>query len=140
MPEIKMLIFIVSFAGDHKQLRPNVSVYELGKYYNFDISLFERMVMNRKGCVTLQVQHRMAPEMAKLIVPTIYEKLENHKSVLGRPNVRGLLKRLYFLSHSQKELQVYLTSIWVQCLPSKYFNFFRTRKTQAGQMSLRQIS
>jgi AAA domain len=84
-------------------------VYELGKYYNFDISLFERMVMNRKGCVTLQVQHRMAPEIAKLIVPTIYEKLENHKSVLGLPNVRGLLKRLYFLSHSQKELQVYLT-------------------------------
>jgi hypothetical protein len=99
--------------GDHKQLRPNVSVYELGKYYNFDISLFERMVMNREGCVTLQVQHRMAPEMAKLIVPTIYEKLENHKSVLSRPNVRGLLKRLYFLSHYHQELQVYFKKVCI---------------------------
>ncbi|XP_059471964.1 uncharacterized protein LOC132194601 isoform X2 [Neocloeon triangulifer] len=44
-----------------------------------DVSLFERMVINREGCITLQVQHRMAPEMAKLIVPTIYKTLGNHQ-------------------------------------------------------------
>jgi AAA domain len=90
-----------------------VNAYELEKYYNFDISLFERMVMNRKGCVTLQVQHRMAPEIANLIVPTIYEKLKNHKSVLSRPSVQGLLKRLYFLSHSHLEMQVYIEKVYV---------------------------
>ncbi|XP_065342326.1 NFX1-type zinc finger-containing protein 1-like [Cloeon dipterum] len=91
--------------GDHKQLRPKISEYELGKFYNFDISLFERMVINREGCITLQVQHRMAPEMAKLIVPTIYKTLENHESVLNRPNLKSLTQRLSFVSHTEPEDQ-----------------------------------
>jgi len=101
-------IFINVFfiAGDHKQLRPTIAVYELGKIYNFDVSLFERMVINREGCITLQVQHRMCPEMAQLIVPTIYKTLENHESVLDRACVRSLRKRLFFKTHSELEQQV----------------------------------
>ncbi|XP_059472037.1 NFX1-type zinc finger-containing protein 1-like [Neocloeon triangulifer] len=91
--------------GDHKQLRPKISEYELGKFYNFDVSLFERMVINREGCITLQVQHRMAPEMAKLIVPTIYKTLENHQSVFERPKLKSLTQRLSFVTHSEPEQQ-----------------------------------
>ncbi|XP_059472573.1 NFX1-type zinc finger-containing protein 1-like [Neocloeon triangulifer] len=91
--------------GDHKQLRPKISDYELGKFYNFDVSLFERMVINRKGCITLQVQHRMAPEIAKLLVPTIYKTLENHHSVYCRPNLKSLTQRLSFVTHSEPEHQ-----------------------------------
>ncbi|XP_059472673.1 NFX1-type zinc finger-containing protein 1-like [Neocloeon triangulifer] len=91
--------------GDHKQLRPKISEYELGKFYNFDVSLFERMVINREGCITLQVQHRMAPEMAKLIVPTIYKTLENHQSVFDRPKLKSLTQRLSFVTHSEPEHQ-----------------------------------
>jgi len=64
------------------------------------------MVINREGCITLQVQHRMCPEMAKLIVPTVYKTLENHQSVLDRSSVRSLRKRLFFKTHSEEEKQV----------------------------------
>jgi hypothetical protein len=92
--------------GDHKQLRPAIAVYELKKLYNFDVSLFERMANNREGCVTLQVQHRMCPEMASLIVPTIYETLENHESVLNRSHIKSMPKRIFFKTHTHCELSV----------------------------------
>jgi hypothetical protein len=98
------LIFIE--LGDHKQLRPSIAVYELEKLYNFDVSLFERMVNNREGCVTLQVQHRMCPEMAHLIVPNIYKTLENHESVLNRTSVKSMPKRLFFKTHTSLEMMV----------------------------------
>jgi superfamily I DNA and/or RNA helicase len=34
--------------GDHKQLRPKPTVFQLGLDYQLDISLFERMVENGK--------------------------------------------------------------------------------------------
>ncbi|XP_059484951.1 NFX1-type zinc finger-containing protein 1-like [Neocloeon triangulifer] len=90
--------------GDHKQLRPNIAVYQLAKDFNFDISLFERMV-NRapEECVTLEVQHRMAPEIAQLIVPAIYPKLLNDSSVKSYETVKGVCKRLYFIDHKNME-------------------------------------
>ena len=35
-PSMKHIILI----GDHQQLRPPINVYELGRDYNFDISMF----------------------------------------------------------------------------------------------------
>ena len=32
--------------GDHKQLRPNPTVYALARKYNLELSLFERMIDN----------------------------------------------------------------------------------------------
>ncbi|CAL4077468.1 unnamed protein product, partial [Meganyctiphanes norvegica] len=32
--------------GDHQQLKPSATVYELAKKYNLETSLFERMVKN----------------------------------------------------------------------------------------------
>jgi superfamily I DNA and/or RNA helicase len=101
-----MMNINIFLSGDHKQLRPSIAVYELGKFFNFDVSLFERMANNREGCVTLQVQHRMCPEMAHLIVPSVYKTLDNHESVLDRPSVKSLPKRLFFKTHSEPEIVV----------------------------------
>lgn len=89
--------------GDHKQLRPKTSVYELGTKYKLNLSLFERMVINRGKCPQLLYQHRMRPEIAKLITPSIYETLENDDTVLKYPDVKGLDKNLFFINHSHHE-------------------------------------
>lgn len=89
--------------GDHKQLRPKASVYKLGKDFNLNISLFERMVKIRNDCTQLAHQHRMRPEFAKLITPSIYERLYNHDSVLARPNIKGVVKNLFFIHHENPE-------------------------------------
>lgn len=89
--------------GDHKQLRPKASVYQLGTKYNLNISLFERMVNIRGNCTQLAHQHRMRPQIAKLICPSIYETLYNHQSVLDYPRVKGLEKNLFFLNHNNRE-------------------------------------
>jgi hypothetical protein len=59
--------------GDHKQLRPNTANYSMEKKYHLGTSLFERMIINDVHCYTLNVQHRMRPEISCLIRPTIYD-------------------------------------------------------------------
>jgi superfamily I DNA and/or RNA helicase len=54
-------------------------------------------------CV-LGVQHRMRPEIARLIVPSIYPTLENHASVLDYPGVRGMASNVFFLTHTEQEI------------------------------------
>lgn len=54
--------------------------------------------------VVLKVQHRMRPEVAQLIVPSIYPRLENHKSVLKYPNIRGMETNVFFLTHNEHEV------------------------------------
>ncbi|KAK2705482.1 hypothetical protein QYM36_015764 [Artemia franciscana] len=91
--------------GDHQQLRPSPSVSSLGKYYNLDVSMFERFVHLGMKRVMLSVQHRMRPEVARLIVPAIYPSLENHPSVLMYPNVKGMKHNVFFLTHTAPEKQ-----------------------------------
>jgi superfamily I DNA and/or RNA helicase len=55
-------------------------------------------------CV-LGVQHRMRPEIARLIVPSIYPTLENHSSVLEYPGVRGMASNVFFLTHTEQEVE-----------------------------------
>ena len=88
--------------GDHKQLRPNPTVFELAKLYKLDISLFERMINNEIQCDTLEIQHRMRPEIAELVAG-IYPKLQNHESVLEYDDVMGISGNLYFINHSVPE-------------------------------------
>lgn len=87
-------------------MRPSNAVYKLAKDYNFDISLFERMVNNDVPCYTLGEQHRMRPEISKLLTPSIYTDLKNHSSVFNRENVRGVTKNLFFLHHNNYETEV----------------------------------
>lgn len=69
----------VILIGDHKQLRPNTADYTLETKFNLGISLFERMVNNNVQNNILGVQHRMRPEIAALVAPTIYPDLKNHR-------------------------------------------------------------
>lgn len=61
-------------AGDHKQLRPKVESYHLsvqaGRGHTLNVSLFERLVLSGMPHTTLAVQHRMHPDISKLIKHT----------------------------------------------------------------------
>ncbi len=103
----------VILIGDHKQLRPKPTCYELEKHHNLGISLFERLVEPKKTdraqeCnafphVTLEVQHRMRPEISKLIHPSIYKKLVDAYNVKQYEHVKGISKDLFFISHTVPE-------------------------------------
>lgn len=92
-------------------MRPSPAVYRLACDFNFDISLFERMVKNRMHCEVLKVQHRMRPEVAELIVPSIYPELTNHSSVLQYEKIRGMLKSVFFITHNHPEEEVCVSSV-----------------------------
>ena len=84
--------------GDHQQLRPSPTVYELCRRFNLDVSLFERLVNNHLPHATLAVQHRMRPEIARL-VRHVYPHLVDHSSTEGREHIRGLKQDVFFLHH-----------------------------------------
>ena len=89
--------------GDHKQLRPSPAVYDLAKKYHLDISLFERMINNGMGVVSLAQQHRMRPLISTLMEP-IYPGLLDDESVFGRDNVKGVAKDMFFINHTEAEM------------------------------------
>ena len=88
--------------GDHKQLKPNPSVYALAKYYKLDLSLFERMVNNKVDCACLELQHRMRPQISRLL-RFIYPNLKDHEVVSNYPNAKGVSSNVLFLNHDNKE-------------------------------------
>lgn len=100
--DVEHLIMI----GDHQQLRPSPAVFQLAKDYHLDVSLFERLINNGVRCVTLGTQHRMRPEISRLICPAIYPQLRDHESVRSFPDVRGVTKNLFFVNHSIPEEEV----------------------------------
>ncbi|XP_069814290.1 NFX1-type zinc finger-containing protein 1-like [Dendropsophus ebraccatus] len=89
--------------GDHQQLRPTTTVYELAKNFNLEVSMFERLIRMKLPYVRLDYQHRMRPEIAQLLTPHIYDKLENHASVLNYENIKGVCHNLYFVDHNHLE-------------------------------------
>nr|KAG5707450.1 hypothetical protein BaRGS_011954 [Batillaria attramentaria] len=88
--------------GDHQQLRPSPTVYELCRHYQLDLSLFERLVNNKLPHSTLAVQHRMRPEVARL-VRHIYPHLEDHVTTLDRPHIRGMKEDVFLFHHEALE-------------------------------------
>ena len=98
-PSCQHLILI----GDHQQLRPKPTVYELGKKYNLDVSLFERLIMSGLSHDRLNIQHRMQPAISKLIVPHIYKDLQDHESVYAYPAIKGVGSNIFFIAHNQRE-------------------------------------
>ncbi|XP_018613052.2 NFX1-type zinc finger-containing protein 1-like [Scleropages formosus] len=89
--------------GDHQQLRPSTTVYDLAKNFNLDVSLFERLIGMNVPYVRLDYQHRMRPEIARLLSPHIYDKLENHDSVLEYENIKGVTTNVFFVEHEHLE-------------------------------------
>lgn len=92
--------------GDHQQLRPSATVYELAKNFSLEVSMFERLVRVNFPFVRLNYQHRMRPSIARLLTPHIYSSLENHPSVLKYDNVKGVLTNLFFVDHIQPEEEI----------------------------------
>ncbi|XP_073534615.1 NFX1-type zinc finger-containing protein 1-like isoform X2 [Phyllobates terribilis] len=92
--------------GDHQQLRPATTVYELAKNFNLEVSMFERLIRMGIPYVRLNYQHRMRPEIAKLLTPHIYDRLENHESVDKYDNVKGVCQNLFFVDHDHPEHQI----------------------------------
>ena len=105
-PSVQQLILI----GDHQQLRPKPTYFELEKNYKLNVSLFERLEMNKFPIKTLSIQHRMRPEIASLITPSVYPVLYNHKSVEEYSHIQGVDKNLFFISHSVFEVSGYVDS------------------------------
>ncbi|CAF3403136.1 unnamed protein product [Rotaria socialis] len=92
--------------GDHVQLRPSPSVYKLAHKYQMDVSLFERFIKNNFPNVRLNMQHRMRPEIARLM-KHFYDDLDDHISVkTDRPAVRGINNNVFFINHSNMETTV----------------------------------
>ncbi|KAM4705066.1 NFX1-type zinc finger-containing protein 1-like [Rhinophrynus dorsalis] len=89
--------------GDHQQLRPSTTVYELAKHFNLEVSMFERLIRMNVPYVRLNYQHRMRPEIAQLLTPHIYDKLENHESVKDFDNIKGVDTNLFFVDHDHLE-------------------------------------
>ena len=98
--ETKHLILI----GDHLQLRPKVESYSLTKVsrngYDFDVSIFERLILSGFTSSMLKVQHRMRPCIADVIRRQTYPSLEDHTSVSKYPSTMGVPLDMLFLDHS----------------------------------------
>ncbi|KAF5280965.1 hypothetical protein FQR65_LT14912 [Abscondita terminalis] len=97
--QCKQLILI----GDYHQRIPTSFLFPTKEDLNINVSLFERMVRNKLPHHVLDVQYQMRPEIANLIVPTIYPKLENHSSVDDNPPILGIAKNLFFIDHKFEE-------------------------------------
>ena len=91
--------------GDHKQLRPGVNDYMLTKNFQFDISMFERLILSKYPYKTLATQSRMRPEMSALL-RDIYPKLQDNLEIVEDENHKPpafFEKSIYFWTHEHKE-------------------------------------
>ena len=93
----------VIMIGDHQQLRPKPNDYHLATEYNLEVSLFERLTKNNFPYATLEVQHRMRPEIVQLICPHIYENLTNAAEVHEYEEIKGMKHSLFFIDHAVAE-------------------------------------
>jgi hypothetical protein len=98
-PSVQQLVLI----GDHKQLQPKPNCYDLEIKYKLGVSLFERLVMNKIPYVSLNVQHRMRPEISSLIRPSIYSDLNDHETVTKYGHVLGVMKDVFVVDHNNLE-------------------------------------
>ncbi|XP_033626155.1 NFX1-type zinc finger-containing protein 1-like [Asterias rubens] len=89
--------------GDHQQLKPNPTVYRLAKVFKMDTSLFERMINNGVPCQTLTHQHRMRPEISKLMKKHFYKNLHDDESVKGFDDIKGVAHNMFFIDHTKLE-------------------------------------
>ena len=95
--------------GDHLQLRPNPYNYELIIEYNFDISLFERLINNKIKYAHLKFQRRMKSIFADF-VRLIYgeEEYIDYEDIKSKDNieVKGMKNDMFIITHNQPEKKV----------------------------------
>lgn len=90
VPSLQHLILV----GDHKQLRPQCAVKDLQRPpFSLNVSLFERLVMNKLEYTMLKRQRRMIPEIRRILKPIYGKEIVDHPSMTDvdvRPPVPGL--------------------------------------------------
>ena len=119
--------------GDHKQLRPSTTVYELAKKYNLEISLFERMVNNGVPCVTLSEQHRMRPSISILMRhKNLYPNLNDHPVVYTYDAVKGLDVNVQFINHEEVEGSNSESSSYYNIYEAKFLSRFCAHLLKQG--------
>ncbi|EDV44249.1 uncharacterized protein Dana_GF16115 [Drosophila ananassae] len=91
----------VILVGDHKQLQPFNGSSQVQQ-----ISLFERLILSGMPFSFLNLQYRMRPCIAELLIPTIYEELASSDSVKTYDDIRLMEKNVFFLNHNRPEQQL----------------------------------
>ncbi|KAJ6024726.1 AAA family ATPase [Penicillium herquei] len=104
--ETKQLVLI----GDHKQLRPKVNNYKLsvesGDGLDLNRSLFERLIAKGFPHTALTTQHRMRPEISRLVRQLTYPDLQDSDRTRERPTLRGFQNDVIFVNHGHPELEL----------------------------------
>jgi hypothetical protein len=62
-------------------------------------SLVYRLVEKGMAVSELKSQHRMQPQVAKVIMSTLYPGLEDHSSVTNTCKVKGVNQNVFFVTH-----------------------------------------
>uniref|UniRef100_A0A8C9VAK4 NFX1-type zinc finger-containing protein 1-like n=1 Tax=Scleropages formosus TaxID=113540 RepID=A0A8C9VAK4_SCLFO len=87
--------------GDRQQFCPCPPGYEQDKTLLLERSLFERLIQEGFPSVRLENQHRMHPDIAQILTPHIYNKLNNQNSV--EEKIKGVTTNIFFLDHKHHE-------------------------------------
>ena len=93
--------------GDHKQLRPKPYNYEMTVKYNFDISLFERLINNNIPYARLKYQRRMKSIFADF-VRLIYgsEDYVDYVNVNSKEKIKGIDNDMFIITHNNLENEI----------------------------------
>lgn len=119
--DTKKLVMI----GDHKQLRPKIKNHALsvesGHGFNLNMSLFERLVLRGFPHSALSEQHRMRPEISRLVRSLAYPNISDSPKTHNRPHLKGFQSDVVFVDHNEleKELANYAEKKETTVLPTK---------------------
>ncbi|KAG9247288.1 P-loop containing nucleoside triphosphate hydrolase protein [Calycina marina] len=102
-PSVKQLILI----GDDKQLRPkaNALSVENGNGFDFNRSLFERLILNGHEHTTLRKQRRMHPEISIHVRELMYPDIVDGPKTTERDRPSGVHDRVVFVNHTRPEME-----------------------------------
>lgn len=76
-----------------------------GKGHDLNVSTFERLVVSGFPHCTLEVQHRMHPDISAIVRHATYPALKDHPTTESHPAVKGVAGRVAFIDHRQLEVQ-----------------------------------
>ena len=99
----------VVMIGDHKQLPPKVESHDLQrrskKGFDLNCSLFERLAEGGYPMCSLDIQHRMFPQLSKVVAGLSYPKLQDAPEIQKqtRTNIPGLRHQMFFFNHTFPE-------------------------------------
>ena len=89
--------------GDHQQLRPKPYDYGLAKKFNFDVSLFERLINNKIPYATLKYQRRMKSMFADFVRLIYHDNYIDYEDVDNKEIIKGIEKDMFIITHNRPE-------------------------------------